>query len=201
MRRFFLAAVLVLMASGAQATLIFTIDNYTADELSFTITGTFDADSTGSQPGWLGIKNDWSNNQGVHTELFVADPALTLNTILIGGVAPNAFVDNDIGAWDDGMYWENPSGASGAIAAGTTVSGSVTLSGVGFFDPSDFATLELVSGWTCSQGVPHGCPGTQLPVADYTRLEAGASVVPEPSTALLLGLGLTGLAAKGRRRS
>ena len=32
-------------------------------------------------------------------------------------------------------------------------------------------------------------------------LYKGYSVVPEPSTALLLGLGLTGLAAKGRRRN
>jgi hypothetical protein len=41
---------------------------------------------------------------------------------------------------------------------------------------------------------------TGIVEADLIRV-AGFQAVPEPSTALLLGLGLTGLAAKGRRRN
>ena len=87
MKKLIMLAILtcLIIPDSTQAALTLTIDNYTTDELSFTIGGTFDADTIGDQPGWLAIKNDWSNNVGVHTELFSTEPTDTVNTITIGG--------------------------------------------------------------------------------------------------------------------
>jgi hypothetical protein len=51
-------------------------------------------------------------------------------------------------------------------------------------------------GEACFIGDGNTTPHSHLSYAVW-----GASTVPEPSTALLLGIGLTGLAARGRRRS
>ena len=180
MKPFALFLMATLAASSVHATLILNINNYTSNELSFTISGIFNADTTGDDPGWIGIKNDWTNNYGVHTELFNEEPTITLNTIQIGGVTPSiTLVDNDVGEWDDGVYWTNPSGSSNPFTAGTSVSGSMTLYGEGNFDPTNFPTLELVSGFDSS-------------VNDYTRLESRGG--PEPSTLILSLVGLMALA-------
>jgi len=42
----------------SQAALVFTIDSMTTDELIFSINGTFDETSVGTNPGYLAIKND-----------------------------------------------------------------------------------------------------------------------------------------------
>jgi hypothetical protein len=191
MRAFRLTVVIVaatlVIAAQAEATLIFTVDNYTSDELSITLGGTFDVDTIGGvQPGLLAIKNDWSNNFAVQTDLFAALPSVTLDTILIGGLATTTSVGDGVSAWHDYVQFINPLGVNSPILAGTTVSGSLTLSGVGVFDPTDLATLELVSGWVTG--------------VDWARFEASASAVPEPSSGLLVALGLTGLGAGARRQ-
>jgi hypothetical protein len=168
-----------LVVAQAQATLILTIDNYTLDEVSFTISGTFDADTIGNNPGYLAVKNDWSNNTGSHTEWFSSTPSISSNTILFGGVASgNTIVQGAGDSWNDAIMFLPPNGMSDTVfLAGTEVSGSVTLTGAGQFDPTDLATLQLLSGFD----------GT-----DWVRHEATA-LVPEPSTALLLCLGLPAL--------
>ena len=74
----------------------------------------------------------------------------------------------------------NPSGDVGTYAAANDVN-----------PPSD-VVMELNSG-------PRSFD--LLFLSTHTYNVWSATVVPEPSTALLLGLGLTGLAGKGRRRS
>lgn len=157
----------------AHATLALTIDNYTTDEITFTISGTFDADTIGGQQGWLALKNDWSNNQGVATQWFSVEPTVTLNTITIGGVPPiDTFVQNDSSPWNDTIFFENPLGRTVPIAAGTVVAGSVTLSAAGAFNPADIATLELISGFTDPDWVRLEAPEL-LPMAELTISKSG----------------------------
>jgi hypothetical protein len=176
---------LSLTSASANASLVLLINSYTTDEVSFTISGTFDANTIGIFPGYLAIKNDWSNNIGVHTEWFSGTPAITLNTILIGGVAPSLTQaqNNASSAWNDDLFFIPPAGNTVAITAGTSVSGSVTLSGVGLFNPADLATLELVSGLNFTSPSSND--------DDWARLEASAqSVIPIPAAVWLFGSAL-----------
>jgi len=170
------------VVSDAHASLTITINTLTTNEFSFTLAGTFDADVIGDQTQFLAIKNDWSNNFGVQTELFSALPTITLNTIQIGGLASATAVGDGLSGWHDYVQFSNPLGVNTPILAGTGVSGSLTLTGLGIFDPLDIATLELVSGF--------------VPVMDWARFEILA--VPEPTSAVLVGIGLAGLGVGGR---
>ena len=168
------------LGAPARAAVIFTVTEFTSDTLSLTLSGTLDADTGGVQPGWLAIKNDWSNHVGVHTEFLNSIPTITVNTIVIGGVAPLT-TDIQNGASDafaDSIVFQNPNGSGLPLFAGTSIAGTLTLSGAGAFSPT--AGLELLSGF--------GATG------DWARLEAAA--VPEPTTALLLAGGLAGLALR-----
>lgn len=185
----------VICTSQVHAGLIFTIDSYTSSALQFSISGTFDADTTGDLPGYLAIKNDWSNNVGVHTELFggALNPSIVTNTISIGGVAPPTFAQNGSLEFLDSLFFRNVAGEGVAFTAGTTVTGSVTLLGAfGTFDPADGATLQLVSGRNDASGTN-----------DWVRWEGGAALsaaVPEPSSLALLGLGGFSMACGAIRR-
>ncbi len=184
------AVMLSLISASANASLVFLINTYTTDEVSFSISGTFDADTIGIFPGYLAVKNDWSNNIGVHTEWFSGTPAITVNSILIGGLPPSLTQaqDNSSNAWNDDVFFINAVNNTVPFTAGTTVSGSITLSGVGLFNPADLATLELVSGLNFTSP----SDGND----DWARLEASAqSVIPLPAAVWLFGsaLGVMGV--------
>jgi len=187
---------LSVLASTANAALILSIDNYTENELAFTISGSFDYDTIGDKvPGYLAIKNDWSNNQGIHTEMFNFFPTITLNTITIGGTGPLSFsVINSAEAWTDTIWFQNPLGVTNPITAGTSVAGSMVLSGNGAFDPVNADSLELLSGFITYED--------DIEVNRWARLESAAQTapVPIPSTLGLLGIGLLGLAGVNRRK-
>ena len=181
----------------ANATLMLTIDNYTTDELSFSINGTFDYDTIGDSKGYLAIKNDWSHNQGIHTEIFNYLPTIISNTIAINGVTPLTSIQGDVNCaytWADNIFWSNPLGTETPFLAETEVSGSMTLSAPGAFSPNNWSTLELVSGFVRPSGAD-----------DWARFEAsatfpGADPVPEPATMILFGTGIAGLAGTRLRR-
>jgi hypothetical protein len=189
------AVTLSLIATSANAVLMFTIDTYTTDEVSFSISGTFDADTIGIFPGYLAVKNDWSNNYGVHTEWFSSTPTITVNTIMIGGLAPTLVQaqNSDIRGWNDDVFFRFADNTA-PFTAGTSVSGSITLSGVGLFNPADMSTLELVSGLNFTSPISDD--------DDWARLEASSpsAVVPLPGTLALLGLGLAGLGWSRRKQ-
>ena len=174
--------------SHLQADLVFTIDTYTENELTFSISGTFESDTTGNLPGFLAIKNDWSRNVGIHTEMFSQEPVVTANTLTIGGLAiPSIGVQNSASSFNDSIFIFNPVGGSTApFLAGTVVAGSLTLEGPNVFSPTVNDSLELVSGFVNSN-------------FDWARLEASA--VPEPSTITFLSLVATGILAPRRRRN
>ena len=178
----------LILSTSVESALILTIDNYTTDELSFSISGTFDTDTTGELPGYLGIKNDWSNNVGIHTELFNSIPTVSFNSISIGGANPTTFVA-DNGATGDSVTFRNPAGIGVSLTAGTQVLGSVILTGVGMFNPSNASSLELLSGYDSS-------------TEDWHRLEASAiNAVPVPAAVWLFGSGLIGLIGLARRKA
>jgi len=181
--------------SQSHASLVFTIDNYTTDELSFTFSGMFDTDTIGDSAGWLAIKNDWSNSGGIHTELYSSTPTITNNTISIGGLTPQTYLQNSTYAWNDSVFFANPFGTNNSFTAGTTVTGSMTLFGIGAFDPADAATLELVSGFVRPFDIGLG--------DDWARLEASAQVsaVPVPAAAWLFGSALLGFFGFSRRKA
>lgn len=172
---------------GANAALQLLVEEYTTDAVTLTLSGTFDADSLGSSPGYLAVKNDWSNNVGTSTEWALGTPTVDFRTVQIGGVTPS-FSANFAGLtnYSDSVHWFISS--SVPFTAGTAVSGSIRLTGAGMFDPSDIATLELVSGFN---------PTT---TQDWVRLEASAvSSIPEPTSALLFGLAALGFSVRRRR--
>lgn len=189
------ALVLSIATTSVHAALVLSIDTYTTDEISFSISGTFDEDTIGIFPGYLAVKNDWSNNYGVHTEWFSSFPTMTVNTILIGGVAPTLAQaqNSDIRAWNDNVFFRFADNMA-PFTAGTAVSGSITLTGVGLFDPADMATLELVSGLNFTDPISSD--------DDWARLEARAvATVPVPAATWLFGSALLGLVATARRRA
>ena len=191
----FCASIFCFSAASSHAALQMIIDTYTADEVSFTLSGTFDADTIGIFPGYLAVKNDWSNNTGVHTDWFTSIPTISVNTVQIGGLAPTLTEaqNSPIRPWNDNIFFRFDDNLA-PFTAGTTVSGSITLSGAGIFDPADKATLELVSGLNFTEPFSDD--------DDWARLEATATMspVPVPAAAWLFGSALIGLAGLARRK-
>ncbi len=171
------------LANVANAGLILTIDSYTTSELKITLSGFFDANSIGDQPKWLAIKNDWSNNYGVHTELFNSAPTLVSNSMALNGGGMSVQVVNGSDEWLDTLFWASP---TGSFLAGDVVSGTIHLTGAaGTFNPIANANLQLLSGFNDT-------------VKDWVRLEASveSNAVPEPSTLAIFAIGMMGLASR-----
>ncbi len=173
----FIFLLITLYVSPAHASLIFTVDNITTDELTFSINGTFDEDTVGAvTPGVVAIKYDWSNNFGVHTEFMNGEPTVVSSTLTADGVLVDLNVDSAIHSTTDSIYFYNPAGNSTAFTAGTEISGSATLELTGGFDPALASGLELLSGYTM---VLNTFPEWDY---DWARLEAKAQVLSTPPT-------------------
>ena len=73
-------------------------------------------------PGYIGIKNDFIVNKGVHTEWFggTANPEVTQNTVTIGGVkVDDPRLQNSTATQTDTLFFVNPEGDDVAFPAGT----------------------------------------------------------------------------------
>ena len=185
-----LALLAQLLPMTASASLVLAIDNYTSTELAFSISGLFDADTIGDNPGILAIKRDWSNNLNTPTELWTGVPTITQNVRFNDVQLPLNFaaVDDPTRFYADSLWFYNQGGDQDIFEAGTKVSGSIVLAGT--FDPiaNPGNTIQLVSGFNWFD----------RPNGDYARLEA--SPVPLPAAAWLFGSVLLGLAAIARRK-
>ncbi len=164
------------------------------DELTFEISGTFTqdtiADVSGS-PGYLAIKRDWSNNYAINTNFFLNDQIVTVNNVLIGGQATSVFVQDGVSPWMDDIHFQNPQGTNTPIAQGTEVSGTITLTGTGFYDGAALNELELISGFNRDNNIN-----------EWARLEfSNIAIVPEASRAAFTIVLLTKVVVAWRRRA
>jgi hypothetical protein len=78
---------LLVTAPCAQASLPLTVNSFTKNSITPSISGTFAADSTGGQPGFLAIKNNWSSSSHVHTAWFDKTPTVTAINLVIGSIS------------------------------------------------------------------------------------------------------------------
>ena len=192
-RKITLPLFLAMMCTDVYASLIFNINTYNPNELSFLISGTIDNDVEGEQKNWLAVKSNWSSNVGLTVD-WIADsigqsflelaPGVTIieNTVTFGGVSP---VSSNIVAskqlFGDAIYWD----AGFDILAGTEVTGNLTISGTNIFK-LPVSNFQLVSGFDAGH---------------WVRLEATApATVPLPASIWLFATGLIALTGACKRR-
>jgi hypothetical protein len=161
MRKLVLAAVLVLMASGAQASSYLQIGGTVVDPILTTSGAVHPYSGTNLQPNAnLSGANLWDAN---------------LSNANLNGA-------NLTGANLSGAFWyyATLSGATltGANLTGANLTGAMNLQYA--FGTPDYDALTNFTG------------------TSFDPVAAGWNLVPEPSTALLLSIGLVGMAARRR---
>ena len=108
-----------MFVSEGHAALMLTINTLTADEFSFTLSGTFDMDVVGDQRQWLAVENNWTNNFGQNVDwiddtvgieyLEFANITVIENSVRFNGpIPPENLVAADGRPWGDSFYTSVP---------------------------------------------------------------------------------------------
>ncbi len=206
MRKFVLAAALVLMASGAQAATLNVIGGilhgasdvlvdgslYDVQFLDGTCIDLYDGCDEASDFTFHTLESALLASQALLDQVFLDNPSGFFDTVpdLTNGCT--GFEECHVATpWHPFLYTDAGPDV-GALAAYVAVSYNGSSSADrAWYGPGSYIFGDFLPG-------PSVC---LLCDPFWTYGVWSVSQVPEPSTALLLGIGLTGLAAQGRRRN
>jgi len=183
-------------AGQLDASLEFTITD--TSELTLTVTNTTDLDGGDNDAEFL-MNGVWFNaasnvsgltlDSAMHSD---AGDVFSDWTPVVNDASPDGFGTFDFGV-DDGTGMTNPS----LIGAGEYVTFVFTITGTGPYSASDFVAANSMDYLAAAKFV--SCTGTDCVSVDDSAF--GATIVPEPGTGLLVGMGLVGMALRRRERA
>ena len=199
MRKLVLAAVLVLVAGGAQASSYLQIGGTVVDPI-LTMTGAVHPYSgTNLQPGanlsyanLFGANLYYANLSNANLDIANLSGAWMSNANLFDASLGSANLSYAY------LYYANLTNAN--LSDANLSNASLSDANLSNANLSN-ANLYLALGLSNTTGTPDYDALTNFTGTGFDPVAAGWNLIPEPSTALLLGLGLSGLAAKGRRRN
>ncbi len=199
MRKLVLAAVLVLVAGGAQASSYLQIGGTVVDPI-LTMTGAVHPYSgTNLQPGanlsyanLFGANLYYANLSNANLDIANLSGAWMSNANLFDASLGSANLSYAY------LYYANLTNAN--LSDANLSNASLSDANLSNANLSN-ANLYLALGLSNTTGTPDYDALTNFTGTGFDPVAAGWNLVPEPSTALLMGLGLFGLAARKEMRS